>query len=414
MEDFPKIRPGIEAIPTTHERRDILVLHDRTGISKDLAVDPDSAEILVLLDGNHSLRDIQVALMRKHGLGLISIDDIRGLVHKLDEHHLLDNERYRDHLKDLAKRFRDLLLRPAAHAGHAYPDDPEVLREQLESYFLQPDGPGLQRAREGRRAPIGLIVPHIDFQRGGHCYAWGYSAFPERNETDLYVILGTCHLPMSHLFALTTKDFETPLGRVSCAGDLAEAIVQRADMDLFQDELVHRSEHTIEFQVVFLQYIFANSQDFRILPILCGGFQDMIEKRALPSGYGPYLSGLEAIRAVLEGSEQRTCLIASADLAHLGPQFGDPYPVQTSDLRRIEQDDQTLLRAVMGDDSEGLYRSILAEGDRRRICGLPPIYTLLSLLSPGVIDLLNYGQAFHPQVTVTFASLGFWADNGRT
>jgi AmmeMemoRadiSam system protein B len=408
MENFPKIRVGIEAIAARYEGREVLVLRDRTGVSGDLAVERSAADILGLLDGSFSVRDIQVALMRKHGLGLIGLEEIQGLVENLDKNLLLDNERYQNHLKELSRQFRESSLRPAVHAGRAYPEDPQALREQLNRFFQPPDGPGPQRSVEEGKRLIGLIVPHIDFERGGYCYAWGYSALPERNETELYVILGTCHLPMAHPFALTTKAFDTPLGRTPCAGDVAEMIAQHCGLDLFQDELAHRAEHTIEFQIVFLQHLLGDQGGFQVLPILCGGFHQMLEQRILPSVYEPYRRGLGAIMEVLETFKQRTCFIASVDLAHLGPQFGDAHPVQHSDLGLIQQDDHALFQAILEGDAESFYRRILAEGDRRRICGLPSIYTLLSLLQAEEIRLLNYGQAFHPQATVTFASLGLW------
>ena len=114
---------------------------------------------------------------------------------------------------------------------------------------------------------------------------------------------------------------------------------------------------------------------------------------------------------VLAASTERVCVIASADLAHLGPQFGDPYPIDQSDATRIRMQDIEMLGPVLDGNADGFYRSILAESDRRRICGLPPIYSLLTLVRPNEIKLLRYDQAIHPQATVTFTSIGMW--NGR-
>jgi hypothetical protein len=84
--------------------------------------------------------------------------------------------------------------------------------------------------------------------------------------------------------------------------------------------------------------------------------------------------------------------------------------VELSDLGRAQRDDEAMLSHVLKGDADGFYRSILAEGDRRRICGLPPIYAWLRLLPAGETRLLKYEQAFHPQATVTFASLGRWTE----
>jgi len=408
MDDRAKIRAGIEAAPATREGRDVLVLHDRGGISPDLIVDRGVAPLLALMDGTQDLRDIQVTLMRRGGLGLVPLDRIQGFVQRLDDHLLLDNARYRDHFRELAQAYRLERVRPAAHAGRAYPGEPEPLRRQIEGYFQPPAGPGPAALNSVPGRLAGLILPHIDFQRGGPCYAWGYGALKALDEVDLFVILGTCHLPMELPFALTTKAFDTPLGRTPSAEDLAEAIARRAGLDLFRDELAHRAEHTIEFQVIFLQHLLDGRTDFRILPILCGGFHEMMAQRVLPSAHGPYARGLEALQEVLGASSARVCVIASADLAHLGPQFGDGHPIQLSDLGRIEREDKAMLDYVLKGNADGFYRHILGEGDRRRICGLPPIYTWLRLLCPGEARLLKYDQAYHPQFTVTFASIGIW------
>ncbi len=408
MEAMPKIRAGIEPLPAVHEGRGVLVLHDRTGISSDLIVDRAVAPLLALMDGRNDLRDMQVALMRMGGLGLIRLEEIEAFVRVLDENLLLDNERYHRELAELARRYREERKRPAAHAGRSYPSDPDHLRSQLHNYFNALEGPPESQGTGMSATPCGLVLPHIDFQRGGSCYAWGYSALKGLPEVDLFVILGTSHLPMVMPFALTTKEFETPLGSATCASDMVEQVCRGSGLDLLQDELVHRSEHTIEFQVVFLQYLLGSGRELRILPVLCSGFHEMIEQRTPPSSNPQFCRALDTLKEVISSSDLRTCLIASADLAHLGPQFGDPRPMDLSDLPRIRREDQAMLVPVLEGDADGFFRLVMAEGDRRRICGLPPIYAWLRLLPPSDIRLLRYDQAFHPQATVTFASLGAW------
>jgi AmmeMemoRadiSam system protein B len=409
MEDRPKIRAGIEAVPAVRGGREVLVLHDRTHISPEWVVDRASASLLTLMDGAHDLRDIQVTLMRRGGLGLVSLEAIRGFVRQLDDQLLLDSPRYRDHCQAQTRAYRAERLRPAAHAGRAYPEDPTALGEQLDGFFAASKARGARTPTRPFGNLTGLVLPHIDFQRGGTCYAWGYDALRDAmDEVDLFVILGTCHLPMALPMALTTKTFETPLGKAESAVDLAETVARQAGMDLFQDELAHRAEHTIEFHVVFLQHLARRTDQFQILPVLCGGFHEMMAKRLLPSSHLPYTRALEALGEVLANASRRICILASADLAHLGPQFGDPRPVNLSDLARIQREDMAMLDPVCKGDADGFFRHILAEGDRRRICGLPPIYTWLRLLTPGKGQLLNYDQAFNPQFTVTFASIAMW------
>ena len=66
-----------------------------------------------------------------------------------------------------------------------------------------------------------------------------------------------------------------------------------------------------------------------------------------------------------------------------------------------------MLQFVEKMDDEGFFRFIMAEGDLRNICGLPPIYTLLSVIECERAEIIRYAQAHHPQATVTFVSMAF-------
>jgi predicted class III extradiol MEMO1 family dioxygenase len=61
-------------------------------------------------------------------------------------------------------------------------------------------------------------------------------------------------------------------------------------------------------------------------------------------------------------------------------------------------------------DEEGFFTVISNESDRRRICGLPAIYSLLKTLEAREGKVLKYGQAFtrETQSVVSFASLAFY------
>ena len=394
----------------------MLVLHDRAGMSPEVVLDRSAALLLELMDGTHTPRDMQAALMRYQGLGIVPLEDIRSLVDALDERFLFDNENFRKHKADIADAFRREPVRRAYHAGRSYPDDPHLLKEQFSRYFTSAEGPvSSEPAEAPRGTPIGLIAPHIDFNRGGTAYAWAYSALggqsrcgPLRHPRDL---------PSPHGSTLR-PDFQglrNPVRRHRIGGELAESISENAGIDLFQDEIRHRSEFTVEFQALFLQYIRyilgekkGGKKDFEILPVLCSGFHEIMAQRKLPSGDEAFRKSLDAIHEVLESSGRKICIIASADLAHLGPQFGDSNPILEADGPRIRRDDETMLDWILKGSADGFYRHVLSEGDRRRICGLSPIYVLLRLLGSGSGELLYYGQALDPQTTVTFASIGFW------
>jgi predicted class III extradiol MEMO1 family dioxygenase len=61
-------------------------------------------------------------------------------------------------------------------------------------------------------------------------------------------------------------------------------------------------------------------------------------------------------------------------------------------------------------DGEGFFSSISREKDRRRICGLSSIYSMLKILDAKRGELLQYDQAFTPEThsVVSFASMAFY------
>ncbi len=119
---------------------------------------------------------------------------------------------------------------------------------------------------------------------------------------------------------------------------------------------------------------------------------------------------IEALRKAEAETPEPICYIISGDLAHLGPKFGDKEPVEAPLLSDSRQRDQALLREVETGKSGGYYRLIADEGDRRRICGLPPTYITLEAVRPSRGKVLHYDQYIHPRghESVSFASMAFY------
>jgi hypothetical protein len=192
--------------------------------------------------------------------------------------------------------------------------------------------------------------------------------------------------------------------------ELIHAIQSRLPDDLFRDEGVHRSEHSIEFQCIFLRYLYPEPLSLKIVPVLCGSFHEAIEKGISPMEIKSIQQFIEALKESVSSLGEEVCFIASADLAHMGLQFGDRDGMSEYGLRVLAQEDQEMLEYVERLDGEGFFSSILKERDRRRICGLPAIYTMLKVLEAKEGSLLRYGQAYTPetQSVVSFASLSFY------
>jgi len=319
---------------------------------------------------------------------------------------------------NMAKSLRNL-LRPASHAGSAYAEDPARLRRQLQGYFHAGNGPEAAGAEPAvaNRALRAIVSPHIDPYRGGPVYARAYQRLPRQCPADLFVILGTAHHRMRQWFAVSRRDFATPLGVVQTdrvfidrlAGHLASSAAGRL-IDPLEDEAAHRLEHSIEFQTIFLQYVLGARRPLRIVPILVSSFYEFIADGCQPDAAPEITCFIAALKAAAAEHQGRVGYIGGVDLAHIGPDFGDPRRLDARRLAQLARDDQKLLERVCRADAKGMFRHVAAQGDANRICGLSPLYVLLEVLRPAVGEMLRYEQAVDPDglSCVSFASAAFY------
>jgi AmmeMemoRadiSam system protein B len=98
----------------------------------------------------------------------------------------------------------------------------------------------------------------------------------------------------------------------------------------------------------------------------------------LPEAALPLAAALAVLRETLVG--RRTLVVAAADLAHVGPAFGDAEPLAAAEKAALAAADAALLERVAAGDATGFLGLLRAQGDRWRVCGLPPTYWALRLL----------------------------------
>lgn len=406
MSDYPKLR-NLDVFPFDLNGQRVICLRDPMNISaKMLFLPPRLFYIASLFTGKNSLVDIQAEYMRNFG-ELIYREKLTELIDELDKHLFLESPHFDRTREEIENRYLSNSVRPAAHAGISYESEPEKLKTQLGSFFLPPEGPGLPNLSLKQEKPLkAVMAPHIDLRRGGHCFAWAYKTLAESSSYDLFIILGTAHSEMKNLFSVSSKDFDTPLGIVHADRDFIELFRKHCSLDIFEEEIIHRNEHTIEFQTVFLKYLFPN-EDLKILPVLVGSFHELIVNRIEPVERNEVRLFTDALKTTVALSGKRVCLIASVDLAHIGLRFGDPSMPNKLDLQNLALEDKEMLEKIEGLDKSAFFLNIARDRDRRRICGFSPIYCMLSSLESGVGRLLKYEQSHDSQSgsVVTFASL---------
>lgn len=279
-------------------------------------------------------------------------------------------------------------IRPPSCAGSVYPDDPARLREALDAWLALP------RRGAVPSAPVSLLVaPHIDYPRGARGYARAYAAL-DGTDADLFVVFGTAHETPPHLFTLTRRHYATPLGPVATDRAAVEAIVaELGEAEVLADERCHAAEHSVELQLVVLRHLVR--RPFSTVPILCSSISHLPEPARFTSRF------LAALGRAVRG--RRVCFVAGADLAHVGPLYGDPRAPTAAEAAAVEADDRRTLAFLEAGDAEGFHRDAVRDDARRRLCGTAPIYAALRASGRGA-RLLHYERWTDGRDSVSFAA----------
>jgi len=257
----------------------------------------------------------------------------------------------------------------------------------------------------------GLIAPHIDVRRGGRSFAWAYAELARASQARTFVVLGVSHVETRRRFALCSKDYQTPLGAVPVDREFIRRLGEGCSSDFFEDEFVHRGEHSVEFQALFLRYLYPERRELAIVPVLCSLPPDAYTGAPLEEN-AEVRQFLAALRAVLDVYGEEACCVAGVDLSHVGRRFGQELDLSAEILGRVERDDRAMIQRILQRDAAAFYGGIREEKDRRNVCGVPAIYCLLRLLEgrAGSSRLLRYEQAVEreTQSLVSFMAAAFY------
>lgn len=399
MVNHPKLRP-VEARWINHEERPYLFLRDPVGLSEaQLLVPAPLAPLLALCDGTRDPGALRTALELRTGLRL-PLDQVHDLLHQLSESLFLDDPRYGAVLRSRLDAYRSAACREPALAGKVYPEDPNELEKALASFGPTEDGgssdfPPLGKGGRGEvpapLAPlVGVISPHIDYERGGPIYArtWGKAA-PALQELELAVILGTDHAGGPAVLTLTKQHYATPFGVLPTNQGIVESLARAlGPQRSLAAEIHHAREHSVELAAVWLHYALGG-RPCQLVPILCGSLDHALQDDTRPEDADPGLA--EALAILSHALATRSAVvIAAGDLAHMGPAFGDAAPMDVAGRARCTAGDEALLAAMAAGEADRFLDAVRREGDARRICGLSPIYLALRLLPGATGEVTGY------------------------
>jgi len=225
------------------------------------------------------------------------------------------------------------MRRKAAVAGHFYPARAGELRRMLAQMVLP---------KEKKETAKAVVSPHAGFIYSGPVAGAVYSSV---KITDTVVLLAPSHRPIRPTFALMTEgDWETPLGTLPVAGDLAGLIMEYSKY-VRDDPSAHLQEHSLEVQLPFLQFF---KPEFSIVPISISYLASYDELENLG---GAVARGIREL-------DKDTLIVASTDMSHY---------ISAEEAR---EKDFLAIQKILNLDPRGLFDVVKREDIS--MCGFQP------------------------------------------
>lgn len=384
----PKLRP-VDPQWIDYQGQQMLLLRDPLGMAPDTVLIPQPlVPLAALCDGTRTVAELQSGLALRTGTQL-PIDTIRGFISQLDAAFLIENGSFETAVSERLEEYRNAEHRTPSHAGLVYPEDKDGLVAAFQEYCSKVST-GNEQPTSNRRL-VGIVCPHIDYMRGYATYAelWR-QAEPYLDDVELAIILGTDHSGGLGMLTPTRQSYATPLGVMPTERSIVDGLADvLGHENAFSEEIHHLNEHSIELVAVWFHY-FLNGRACPVVPILCGSFHSFVTEEKKPEEHDSINAALQYLREVT--SSRKTLVIAAGDLAHVGPAFGDPEPLDTIALAKLTAEDNQSIAAICDGDGDAFLEHSRRDSDARRICGLSSIYMTLKLVDGAKGESMGYDQ----------------------
>jgi AmmeMemoRadiSam system protein B len=367
-----------------------------------LIIPPVLVPCLQCFDGEQTELDLKTMLARATG----ELDNTALATHIIDtlsNSGFLENEAFAQRKDECERAFETAPKREAVHAGSAYPNELDPLRATLERYM----GTGRQAETDG---VVGIAAPHVSPEGGWQSYRAAYNMMSPAYKGRTFVVLGTSHYGQPERFGLTRKPFVTPLGETAVDVRLVDTLEQHAAPAIQMEDYCHSVEHSIEFQVLFLQHLYG--PHIRILPILCGPYAHSIYVGGKPEADQNVHRFLSALGELAAREGERLFWVLGIDMAHIGRRYGDTFTARADEGAMVEVTarDRSRIDRLTSGDSEGFWNLVQENRDDLKWCGSSPLYTFLKAVPQARGHLLRYEQwNIDDRSVVSFAGLAFSA-----
>jgi MEMO1 family protein len=398
---LPRLRLDLDFMPSPVEERPGLLIRDPFHYSDaTLIIPPMLVPCLELFDGENTPNELREALVRM--TGDLQVGEIQThLIETLSDAGFVENETFEDMKETRHQEFRDAPVRLPAHAGGGYPDQLPELKTVM-SEWLKPDG--IRPPSQGKL--VGIAAPHVSPSGGWESYREAYHLLDPDLQDRVFVVLGTSHYGTPGRFGLTRKPFETPFGTTRTETGMVDWLQERAGASIVAEDYCHAVEHSIEFQVVYLQALFG--ADIKILPILCGSFGRSIYEGGVPEDEDEVKRFLETLGELASREGDRFLWVLGIDMAHMGARYGDRFDALADAGRMLEvaARDKARIDRICAGDAAGFWSEVQENKDDLKWCGSAPLYTFLKAVPGAQADLRRYQQwNIDDDSVVSFAAL---------
>jgi MEMO1 family protein len=359
-------------------------------------------ECLECFDGQRTDLDLRQALVRL--TGDLNVGEIQQhLVETLSAAGFLEDENFARMEQERRREFAESHVREPAHAGSAYPAEPEELRQTMTRYL---DGAAEPAVGAGKL--FALAAPHVSPEGGWQSYRAAYRLLQPEHRQRTFVILATSHYGAPQKFGLTRKKFVTPLGETATDERLVNWLAERGGDAIQMEDYCHSFEHTVELQLIFLQHRLG--PNVRILPILCGPFARSIYRGGRPEQDDGVRRFFEALGELGEREGDNLFWVLGVDMAHMGARYQDQFTALADEglMTEVSARDHRRIACINASDAAGFWDLVRENRDDLKWCGSSPFYTFLKTAPGARGELLLYQQWNIDQGSVvSFAGMSF-------
>ena len=363
-----------------------------------LVIPPPLVSSLGFFDGSRTDLDLQEEL--KHSPNIPDSKPLAAqLIEALSNAGFLLDERYAELKESRHRAFAESPVREATFAGSAYPAELGPLQSVMQKYL----------ASTGTASGnlIGIAAPHVSPEGGWKCYQAAYSALTPELHDRTFVVLGTSHYGEPDKFGLTRKPFQTPYGTTIANDSLVNRLADQPAV--LMEDYCHVVEHSIEFQVLFLQAIYG--PQVRVLPILCGSFGRHVNEGGYPEDNDSVKRFLGALGEIAARGQEQLTWVLGVDMAHMGVRYGDNFAARADrdEMTQVKERDEQRISRMIASDAQGFWGLVRENGDDDlKWCGSSAIYSFMKAAPQARGMPHRYEQwNIDEQSVVSFAGISF-------